>query len=135
MGHAPSTAGTFWGQIRKNSGKTPEALSELLLEFPSRVRPGTPPNPIIQGISDQKNVAPMLERVTLVQNRVAPMQELWGDHLHRVLHGAPLRGRQLYFTLPSVEVPWTWEKESRGSKPKSLKKVSKKSPRPGVPKV
>ena len=25
-----------------------------------------------------------------------------------------------------VEVPWTWEKESRGQKPKSLKKVSKK---------
>ena len=31
----------------------------------------------------------------------------------------------------AVEVPWTWEKESRGQKPKSLKKVSKKSPGPG----
>ena len=28
------------------------------------------------------------------------------------------------------EVPWTWEKESRGPKPKSLEKVSKKSPGP-----
>ena len=34
-----------------------------------------------------------------------------------------------------VEVPWTWEKESRGPKPKSLKKVLKKSPGPGAPKV
>ena len=38
MGHTPSTAGTF----RKNSGKTPEALSERFLEFPSRVRLGSP---------------------------------------------------------------------------------------------
>ena len=32
---------------------------------------------------------------------------------------------------PSVEVAWAWEKESRGQKPKSRKKVSKKSPGPG----
>ena len=38
LGHAPSTAGTF----RKNSGKTPETLSERFLEFPSRVRRGSP---------------------------------------------------------------------------------------------
>ena len=31
----------------------------------------------------------------------------------------------------SVEVPSAWEKESRGQKPKSLKKVSKKSPGAG----
>ena len=37
--------------------------------------------------------------------------------------------------LVIVEIPWTWEKESRGQKPKSLQKVSKKSPGPGVPKV
>ena len=35
--HAPSTAGTFRKKVRKNAGKTPETLSELFLEFPSRV--------------------------------------------------------------------------------------------------
>ena len=41
-GHTPSTAGTFRKKFRKNSGKTPETLSELFLEFPSRVRLGCP---------------------------------------------------------------------------------------------
>ena len=40
LGHTPSTAGTFWKKFRKNSGKTPETLSERFLEFPSRVRLG-----------------------------------------------------------------------------------------------
>ena len=38
-------------------------------------------------------------------------------------------------TKAKVGVPWTWGKESRGQKPKSLEKVSKKSPGAGVPKV
>ena len=38
----PSTAGTFRKKFRKNSGKTPETLSERFLEFPSRVRLGSP---------------------------------------------------------------------------------------------
>ena len=42
VGHAPSAAGTFRKKFRKNSGKTPETLSELFLEFPSRVRLGSP---------------------------------------------------------------------------------------------
>ena len=42
MGHAPSTAGTFRKNFRKNSGKTPETLPERFLEFPSRVRLGCP---------------------------------------------------------------------------------------------
>ena len=42
MGHTPSTAGTFRKKFRKNSGKTPETLSERFLEFPSRVRLGCP---------------------------------------------------------------------------------------------
>ena len=42
MGHIPSTAGTFRKKFRKNSGKTPETLSERFLEFPSRVRLGSP---------------------------------------------------------------------------------------------
>ena len=42
LGHTPSTAGTFRRKLRKNSGKTPETLSELFLEFPSRVRLGSP---------------------------------------------------------------------------------------------
>ena len=42
MGHTPSTAGTFRKKFRKNSGKTPETLSERFLEFPSRVRLGSP---------------------------------------------------------------------------------------------
>ena len=42
LGHTPSTAGTFWKKFRKNSGKTPETLSECFLEFPSRVRLGSP---------------------------------------------------------------------------------------------
>ena len=42
LGHTPSTAGTFRKKFRKNSGKTPETLSELFLEFPSRVRLGCP---------------------------------------------------------------------------------------------
>ena len=39
--------------------------------------------------------------------------------------------------VPTFEVPWTWdwEKESRGPKPKSLKKVSKKVSRSRGPKV
>ena len=41
-GHTPSTAGTFRKKLRKNSGKTPETLSERFLEFPSRVRLGSP---------------------------------------------------------------------------------------------
>ena len=41
---APSTAGTSRKKFRKNSGKTPETLSELFQEFPSRVRLG-PPRP------------------------------------------------------------------------------------------
>ena len=36
IGHTPSTAGTFRKKFRKNSGKTPETLSEFFLEFPSR---------------------------------------------------------------------------------------------------
>ena len=42
MGHTPSTAGTFRKKFQKNSGKTPETLSERFLEFPSRVRLGCP---------------------------------------------------------------------------------------------
>ena len=42
MGHTPSTAGTFRKKFRKNSGKTPETLSERFLEFPLRVRLGCP---------------------------------------------------------------------------------------------
>ena len=42
MGHTPSTAGTFRKQFRRNSGKTLETLSERFLEFPSRVRLGSP---------------------------------------------------------------------------------------------
>ena len=42
MGHTPTTAGTFRKKFRKNSGKTPETLSERFLEFPSRVRLGSP---------------------------------------------------------------------------------------------
>ena len=37
-----STAGTFRKKFQKNSGKTPETLSERFLEFPSRVRLGCP---------------------------------------------------------------------------------------------
>ena len=37
-------------------------------------------------------------------------------------------------STPLIEIPWTWERESRGQKPKSLHKVSKKSPGPGGPK-
>ena len=33
--------------------------------------------------------------------------------------------------LSRLEVPWTWEKQSRGQKPKSRQKVSKKSPGAG----
>ena len=40
--YTPSTAGTFRKKFRKNSGKTPETLSERFLEFPSRVRLGCP---------------------------------------------------------------------------------------------
>ena len=42
MGHTPSTAGTFRKKFRKDSGKTPETLSERFREFPSRVRLGCP---------------------------------------------------------------------------------------------
>ena len=42
LGDTPSTAGTFRKKFRKNSGKTPETLSERFLEFPSRVRLGCP---------------------------------------------------------------------------------------------
>ena len=40
LGHTP--AGTFRKKFRKNSGKTPETLSERFLEFPSRVRLASP---------------------------------------------------------------------------------------------
>ena len=33
LGHTPSTAGTFRKKLRKNTGKTPETLSERFLEF------------------------------------------------------------------------------------------------------
>ena len=42
VGHTPSTAGTFRRKFQKDSGKTPETLSERFLEFPSRVRLGWP---------------------------------------------------------------------------------------------
>ena len=42
VGHTPSTAGTFQKKSRKDSGKTPETLSERFLDFPSRVRLGCP---------------------------------------------------------------------------------------------
>ena len=42
LGHTPSTAGTLRKKFRKNSGKTPETLSERFLEFPSRVRLACP---------------------------------------------------------------------------------------------
>ena len=41
MGHTPSTAGTLRKKFRRNSGKTPETLSERFLDFPSRVRLGS----------------------------------------------------------------------------------------------
>ena len=41
VGHTPSTAGTFRKKFQF-SGKTPETLSEHFLEFPSRVRLGSP---------------------------------------------------------------------------------------------
>ena len=41
-GPYPHTAGTFRKKFRKDSGKTPETLSERFLEFPSRVRLGCP---------------------------------------------------------------------------------------------
>ena len=40
--HTPNTAGAFRKKFRRNSGKTPETLSERFLEFPSRVRLGSP---------------------------------------------------------------------------------------------
>ena len=42
IGHTPSTAGTFRKKFRKVPGKSPETLSELFLEFPSRVPLGSP---------------------------------------------------------------------------------------------
>ena len=42
MGHTPSTADTFRKKFQKDSGKTPETLSERFLEFLSRVRLGSP---------------------------------------------------------------------------------------------
>ena len=42
LGHSLSTAGTFRKKFRKDSGKTPETLSERFLEVPSRVRLGCP---------------------------------------------------------------------------------------------
>ena len=42
MGHTPSMAGNLRKKFRKNSGETPETLSERFLEFPSRVRLGCP---------------------------------------------------------------------------------------------
>ena len=42
LGHTPSTAGTSLKKFQKNSRKTPETLSERFLEFPSRVRLGSP---------------------------------------------------------------------------------------------
>ena len=42
LGYTPSTAGTFQKKFRKNSRKTLETLSERFLEFPSRVRLGSP---------------------------------------------------------------------------------------------
>ena len=42
LGHTPSTADTFRIQFWQNSGKTPETLSERFLEFPWRVRLGSP---------------------------------------------------------------------------------------------
>ena len=42
MSHTPSTAGTFPEEIPQNSGNTPETLSERFLEFPSKVRLGSP---------------------------------------------------------------------------------------------
>ena len=42
LGYTPSTAGTFRKKFRKNSGKTPETLSKRCLEFPLRVRLGSP---------------------------------------------------------------------------------------------
>ena len=41
-GPQPQYGGTFRKKFRKNSGKTPETLSERFLEFPSRVRLGCP---------------------------------------------------------------------------------------------
>ena len=59
MGHTPSTAGTFRKKFRKNSGKTPETLSERFLEFP-REYGWDAPNPIIQGIWGFQSVSRIL---------------------------------------------------------------------------
>ena len=42
VGNTPTTAGSFRKKFRNNSEKAPEALSELFLEFPSRVLLGSP---------------------------------------------------------------------------------------------
>ena len=50
LGHTPSTAGTFRKKFRKDSGKTPETLSERFPGIPGREYGWDAPNPIIQGI-------------------------------------------------------------------------------------
>ena len=59
MGHTPSTAGTFRKKFRKNSGETPETLSERFLEFLSRVRLDAP-TAIIQGIWGFQSISRIL---------------------------------------------------------------------------
>ena len=49
LGHTPSTAGTFRKKFQKNSGKTPETLSERSWNSP-REYGWDAPSPIIQGI-------------------------------------------------------------------------------------
>ena len=76
---------------------------------------------LLQGLigasSGQSHCKPILYRLHLRERRTSS-----GNYARNSSH--PTIGS-------CIEVPWTWEKESRGQKPKSLKKVAKKSPGPG----
>ena len=133
LGHTPSTAGTFRKKFRKNSGKTPETLSELFLEFPSRVRldPPSPDNSRHLRLPEhfQNCLPPSTAGGASFFSEVVP---------ERASQSQSWNSQQYWGVLLSLEARVEkHEKVSKKSR-KSLKKFSKKPSRafrPGVSKV
>ena len=59
LGHTPNKAGTFWEEFRKNSGKTPETLSDFACNSPREYGWETPSR-TVQGIWSLQSISRIL---------------------------------------------------------------------------
>ena len=115
VGHTPSTAGTFRKQFRKNSGKTPETLSEHFLEYPSRVRLGCSKPYNSRRLSIKTHGAPE----ELLTEPPPSVSLQWKDNMAKTtnMRHAHLHERKNAPKCPNATCPTSWrEKMPRTAK-------------------